>query len=405
MSNKATQKTFKAGEVIMRQGEKGESAYIIEAGRVEIVIERPGGKQQSMGTRGKGSMIGEMAIIDNAPRTATVKAVEDCTLLEITREDLSRRLKDADPVLRMTTQVILTRYRDTLARADISGENRSWPPAEAMELNYDGHDDAIERIKIANEFEAALENGTVSLHYQPIMHLGSGKVAGFEALMRWKHPDRGFVSPAIFIPIAEESGAILSASKWALAESCAALKRIEQRTGYDRDLFMSVNFSSSDFASEDFVDSVYTTISKSDVKPKQVHLEITERLLMDQPDNARDTLAMCRKAGMSIAIDDFGTGYSSLSYLHYFPIDTLKIDQTFVRAMRKDEASLELVKSIVALGKNMKMKTIAEGVEEKEDAQVLRDLSCDMAQGYYFAKPMAEIDVTNFVSNTDPAQF
>jgi diguanylate cyclase len=404
MATVDTKKSFKAGEIIMRQGEESGNAFIIEAGRVEILIERHG-RQQSFGTRGPGAMIGEMAIIDNASRTATIRALEDCTLLEITREDLSRRLKDADPVLRMTMQVIMTRYRDTLARADISGDNRNWPPAEALELNYASQADAVEKIKIANEFEQALKRKEISLFYQPIISLQDGRISGFEALMRWKHPERGFISPAIFIPIAEETGLILAASQWALAESCAALKRVEQRTGYDRSLFMSVNFSSSDFASEDFVNSVYTTISKSDVKPSQVHLEITERLLMSQPDNARDTLSMCRKAGMSIAIDDFGTGYSSLSYLHYFPIDTLKIDQSFVRDMHKNESSMELIKSIIALGKNMKMKIIAEGVEHKEEAQTLRKLGCDMAQGYYFAKPMPEIDVTNFVSNTGPAEF
>ena len=400
-----TNKSFKAGEIIMRQGDLGESAYIIEAGRVEILIEKGDGKTQSLGTRGAGTMIGEMAIMDNSPRTATIKAIEDCTLLEITQEDLSRRLKNADPVLRMTTQVIITRYRDMMTRADIVGENKTWPPIEALELNYAQQTDAVETIKIANEFKLALARKELLLHYQPIMNLNNGEVAGFEALMRWKHPDRGFISPAIFIPIAEESGMIIEASQWALKESCAALKRIEQRTGFDRELFMSVNFSSTDFASEDFVNSVYTTISQSDVKPKQVHLEITERLLMDQPDNARDTLAMCRKAGMSIAIDDFGTGYSSLSYLNYFPIDTLKIDRSFVLDMNKDAACLALVKSIIDLGKNMKMKVIAEGVEGKKEAAKLKELGCDMAQGYYFAKPMPEMEATNFISNTAPVEF
>jgi EAL domain-containing protein (putative c-di-GMP-specific phosphodiesterase class I) len=395
-----TTKNFKAGEIIMKQGDSGASAYIIEEGRVEILVERAGSEQQQVGTRGPGAMIGEMAIIDKAPRTATVKAIEDCKLLEISQEDFSRRLESADPVLQMTIQVILTRYRDTLARAEIRGESQNWPPPETLELNYAGQKDAVENIKMANDFKSALARKEVSLHYQPIMDLQSGEIAGFEALMRWNHPQRGFISPAVFIPIAEESGLIVAASQWALGESCTALKRIEQRTGYDRNLFMSVNFSSTDFASDDFVGSVYATISKSDVKPAQVHLEITERLLMDQPDNARETLEMCRKAGMSIAIDDFGTGYSSLSYLHYFPIDTLKIDQRFVRDMHKNEASLALIKSIIALGKNMKMKVIAEGVETKEEARELKALGCDMAQGYYFAKPMPELDVTKFVTDS-----
>ncbi|HRQ61049.1 MAG TPA: EAL domain-containing protein [Alphaproteobacteria bacterium] len=401
MSFTSEKKSIKAGDIIMRQGEPGHAAYIIESGRVEIVLEQADGKAQSVGTRGAGTIIGEMAIVDKAPRTATVRAIEDCELLEITADDFARRLAAADPVLKMTTQVILTRYRDMLARVDISRDSPNWPPPETVELDYAQNSDAVQNIKIANDFKEALAQDEISLHYQPIIRLQTGEVAGFEALMRWQHPEKGFISPGIFIPVIEESGLIVLASRWALREACLALKRVEGRSGA-KDLFMAVNFSSHDFASEDFVDGVYTTISESDVDPGQVHLEITERLLIHQPDNAKETLEMCRKAGMSIAIDDFGTGYSSLSYLHYFPIDTLKIDQSFVRDMTKNEASLELVKSIIALGKNMKMKVVAEGVEHKEEALLLRDLNCDLAQGYYFARPAPEKDVTELVKNWDP---
>lgn len=387
----------------MRQGDKGESAYIIEEGSVEIFIQREDGTEQTVGTRGPGSIIGEMAIIDNAPRTATVRAVQNCTLLEITQEDFSRRLKNADPVLRMTIQVILTRYRDTLTRAEIRRLTDSWPPAESIELGYTEHTDAVETIKIASDFKVALDKREITLHYQPIVNLKTGKVAGFEALMRWQHPQKGFISPAVFIPIIEENGLIVEASRWALHEACKTLKRIESQTGHNRELHMSVNFSSTDFSSDNFVNTIYNIISESDVDPKQIHLEITERLLMQQPDNAKDTLLMCRKAGMGIAIDDFGTGYSSLSYLHYFPIDTLKVDQSFIRTMRKDPGASELVRSIVGLGKNLKMHVIAEGIESKEEGKMLRDMGCDMAQGYFFAKPMPERELIQVLRDWKPA--
>ncbi len=405
MVSPETKKTFKAGEVIMSQGDQGESAYIIEDGTVEIIIEKSDGSEQSVGTRGPGTMIGEMAIVDNAPRTATVKAVRDCTLLEITKEDFSRRLEAADPVLRMTTQVILTRYRDMLTRADISNINNNWPPAETLELVYADETDAVETIKMANEFKTSLEKNEINLHYQPIVNFQSGKISGFEALMRWEHPVMGFVSPDIFIPVIEDSGLIVEASKWALREACNSLKRIESQTGHDRELHMSVNFSSTDFSSENFVETVYNIISESDVSPNQIHLEITERLLMQQPDNARETLLMCQKAGLGISIDDFGTGYSSLSYLHYFPIDTLKIDRSFIMNMHKDEGSMELVKSIIALGKNLKMAIVAEGVEEKEEAKLLRELGCDLAQGYFYAKPMAEKDLIQTMRDWETVEF
>ncbi len=392
-----SQKTFKAGDVIMRQGEHGECAYVIEEGQVEILIEKTNGLIHRVGTRGPGTVIGEMAIVDDEPRVATVKAVADCKLLEITRSDFNRRLKSADPVIQMIAQIILTRYRDMLTRAAIFREPGTFPTPEDLEREHVGQSNAVETIKIANEFRAAMDNGELSLHYQPIIDLQTGQIQGFEALMRWLHPEKGHISPGIFIPVAEDSGLIVDASRWALKEACKALKRIQGRTGYDRQLFMSVNFSSTDFAEENFLEQLYTTLSATDVEPELVHLEITERLLMTQPDNAKETLSMCRKAGMGISIDDFGTGYSSLSYLHYYPIDTLKIDQSFVRNMSKDDTARELVKSIISLGKNMNMHTIAEGVEDMSEANALRDMGCDAAQGYFFSRPMDEATITDVV--------
>lgn len=396
-----SQKTFNKGDIIMRQGEFGESAYIIEKGSVEISVKKLSGDSILVATRGVGAIIGEMSLMDNAPRTATVTAKEDCTLLEITKDDFTRRLDASDPVLRMTMQVILTRYRDTLIRADIRQEPAPLPAAESIELEYLGKTNAVDNIRISNEFIEALSKGEICLHYQPIINMQDGSVYGFEALMRWFHPERGFISPGIFIPIIEDSGLIVEASKWAFKESCNALKRIQGQTGYHNDLNMSVNFSSTDFSSDDFLENIYNTISETDVQAKNIHLEITERLLMSQPAQAKETLDMCRKAGMGISIDDFGTGYSSLSYLHAFPINTLKIDQSFIRDMHENENSQSLVKSIISLGKNLDMAIVAEGVEQIEEGKLLKEMGCDYAQGYYFAKPMSEEDVIKCVSNWD----
>ena len=391
---------FNVGDVIMRQGTLGKSAYIIEEGQVEITIEKPDGDSIVVGTRGTGSIIGEMSLVDHAPRTATVIATEKCKLLEITEEDFSRRLENADPILRMTIQVILTRYRDTLTRADIQKDNQLHR-AESIEKEYLEQTDAIDTIRIANEFKEALSDGKITLHYQPIIDIKTGEIKGFESLMRWFHPERGFVSPEVFIPIIENNGQIAEASKWGFREACSALKRIQEQTNYHNKLSMSINFSSSDFSSDDFIDTLYDTISETDVSAEQIHLEITERVLISQPKQAKETLDLCRKAGMGISIDDFGTGYSSLSYLHSYPIDTLKVDRSFIRDMHANDGSLELVRSIIALGKNLKMAIVAEGVEEKEDAVLLKSMGCDFAQGYYFAKPMSEEEVIEVVSHWD----
>jgi EAL domain-containing protein (putative c-di-GMP-specific phosphodiesterase class I)/CRP-like cAMP-binding protein len=387
---------FKAGETIMRQGEPGNSAYIIESGRVEILFEKPDGRMQCVGTRGSDTMIGEMALVDDAPRTATVRAIEDCTLLEISKEDFSRRLRQADPVLRMTAQVILNRYRDMLERAELTGPEPAIP-AEAREVSNAERKQVVECVRLTNEFKDALNAGELDLYYQPIYSLRSGEIQGFEALMRWQHPVRGAISPALFIPVAENSGLIVQASAWVLREACAALRRIEAATGR-KGLFMSVNLSSVDFIAPGIVNRVYESLVRSGIDPGQLHLEITERLLMDQPERARAILEEFHAIGVQIAIDDFGTGYSSLSYLHSFPIDILKIDRSFVMAMRKDARSLELVRSIISLGRNLGIKVIAEGVELREEVAALANLACDEAQGYYFAKPLAESHMAGLVA-------
>ncbi len=403
MQSRESQKTYKAGEIVLRQGDVGDCAYIIEEGEVQILIERADGKSVQVGTRGPGTIVGEMAIVDNAPRVATVVATKDCKMLEITRDDFAQRLKTTDPVIHMIARVILTRYRDTLTRAEILRESHQNPPPEAMERTFAENTDVVESVKIANQFKEALDAGDLMLHYQPIIDLSTGKVAGFEALMRWIHKEQGFISPGVFIPIAEKSGLIVEASKWALTEACAALKRISAATGNDK-LYMSVNFSSHDFAESDFVSNVMHTASAAGLEPSRIKLEITERLLIQQPDNAKAALQSCRDKGIGISIDDFGTGYSSLNYLYYFPIDTLKIDQSFIRVMTKEDRSLELVKSIIGLGRNMGMVIVAEGVESLEEARILQSMGCESAQGYYFAKPMAEKDIVQKLGDWKPQQ-
>jgi len=397
-------KSFKPGDIIMRQGEVGQKAYIVESGKVEVVIASHSGEERIIGTRGPSAMIGEMSLIDNAPRTATIRAIEECKVLEITKDDFTRRLNDADPVIRMAMQVIMTRYRDTLDRIEARAEDNELSGVETLELIYAEEADAIEQIRMANEFKEALDrdNDEITLFYQPVVNLHTGEISGFEALMRWFHPEKGFISPAIFIPVIEETGQIIDASKWAFKKACRALKHIQESTRYHKELHMSVNFSSKDFSAPDFVNNIYDTLSETDVKAEQIHLEITERLLIGQPEKAKETLNMCRRAGMGIAIDDFGTGYSSLNYLHAYPINTLKIDQSFVRDMEHDKGLLELVRSIITLSQNLEMDIIAEGVETLQEAQILKEMGCKHVQGFYFAKPAAEKDIVDLVRNWQP---
>jgi EAL domain-containing protein (putative c-di-GMP-specific phosphodiesterase class I) len=167
---------------------------------------------------------------------------------------------------------------------------------------------------------------------------------------------------------------------------------------------MSVNFSSHDFAESDFVSHVSNTVDRTGVEPAQIRLEITERALIQQPAKAKQALDECRSRGMGVAIDDFGTGYSSLRYLHYYPIETLKVDQSFTRVMQTEARSFELVRSIIALGKNLNMTVVTEGVETSEEARLLRAMGCDTAQGYYFAKPMTEDAIIEMLGRWNPTR-
>jgi EAL domain-containing protein (putative c-di-GMP-specific phosphodiesterase class I) len=264
---------------------------------------------------------------------------------------------------------------------------------EQQEKAASGADEVVKSVRMVNEIKEALENGHIHLFYQPINDIKDGHVLGFEALMRWIHPERGIISPNEFIPIAEESGLIVEMSKFALHRACEDLGIIEKELGMTGLLYMSVNFTGKDLTAENFTNYVHDVLEKTNTTPKNVQIEITERMLMENPRAATQTLEALRDAGLKIAIDDFGTGYSSLSYLHYFPIDCLKIDRSFVSQMLENEGSMRLVQSIVSLAKNLDMTVTAEGIEEQAELDALRKLDCEYGQGYFYAKPISRDDI------------
>ncbi|MGC2620341.1 MAG: cyclic nucleotide-binding domain-containing protein, partial [Acidobacteriaceae bacterium] len=269
-----TKRQFKKGDVLIREGESGDCAYVIETGNVEILVMRDGQSIQ-IGTRGPGSLIGEMAMIDDKPRTATVRAVDDCEVQEISREDFARRIEAADPVLKMVMRVITTRYRDMIGRTGTIQFVPSTHAAETAENADASHDVAVSAIKIQNELKLALERGELMLFYQPIIDVQNMKIAGFEALMRWKHPAKGMISPGVFIPVAEESGLILGLSRLALDLSCDAAKTLQAAASPAllgaEPLFVGVNFSVKDFVEGDLFNHLKKTIAEKQIDPIQLH--------------------------------------------------------------------------------------------------------------------------------------
>ncbi len=253
--------------------------------------------------------------------------------------------------------------------------------------------------ELAKEFQQAMLDRQLSLNYQPIVNMKNGLVCGFETLMRWYHPTRGAISPGIFIPVAEQSGLIVEASKWALKEAIHALKRLESHVGHNENIYMSVNFSPNDLAEESFLDEMYNVISASDVRPIQIQLEITGDLLRAQPENASTTLSICRKTGLKIAIDDYGLGNPAdfFRYMDDFPISAVKIDHLVIRDLLKVPAAHKLVGEIIAAAKERNLEVIAEGIEHKEEAKLLLEMGCNFGQGYYFTKPLPERELTSLL--------
>jgi predicted signal transduction protein with EAL and GGDEF domain len=267
----ATKKRFCQGEVLIREGERGECAYIIESGNVEILLQRDGQLIQ-ISTRGAGSLIGEMAMIDDRPRTATVRALDDCTLMEITRDDFAHRVESADPVVKMVMRTVAARYRDMIGRTDaIRFVSSATTTAEAAEKSDASHETALSAIRLHGELRRAVDQGELLLFYQPIIDVQNMKIAGFEALMRWQHPVNGMISPGVFIPVAEESGLITELSHLALDHACDAAIKLQAAASAEltgpATLFVGVNFSVKDFAGANLFDFVKTTIEEKKIDP------------------------------------------------------------------------------------------------------------------------------------------
>ena len=246
---------------------------------------------------------------------------------------------------------------------------------------------AVERQSIEASLRRALERQEFVLHYQPKINLLSGMIVGIEALVRWQHPQRGLLEPAQFVPIAEDSGLILPIGRWVLREAC-----LQARAWQDAGLppiTVAVNTSALEFRAKDFLENVRVTLEESRLEPRYLELELTESVLMRDAEATGSVLHALADLGIKLAVDDFGTGYSSLSYLRQFPIDTLKIDRSFVSRMSHNLDDAAIVSAVISMAKALRLRVIAEGVETAEQLAFLLAKHCDEGQGYFFGRPMA----------------
>ncbi|MCC6680195.1 MAG: EAL domain-containing protein [Phycisphaeraceae bacterium] len=254
------------------------------------------------------------------------------------------------------------------------------------------HAQAVERLAIERELRRAIELKQLHLVYQPIVQLIDERIVGFEALIRWHHPQRGDVPPAQFVPVAEEMGLIVPIGRFVLQQAIGQMKLWQQCFPADPPLSIAVNLSSHQIRQGDLVDHIMQFLHESDLSPASLHLEITESALLENDQHTIETLAELKRRGISLHLDDFGTGYSSLSYLHQFPIDVVKIDRTFIRELDETPDRNSLVASIVAMAHNMGLRVVAEGIETATQLARLKSMSCQLGQGYYLARPLSVND-------------
>lgn len=393
---KITQGKIQPGEEVFHQGDKRDYAYLLADGEIEI-LHHINGEEIVKDVLGPGELFGEMALMEDGPRTATARAKTKATLFVIPKGIIHDRLELLDPVVGSLFALLIDRYRHA----------RLWEKPRLQRVIGDRHEmdvdskliaqlklfqeRAIDELNTEDRISQAITNQEFLAHLQPIVSLHDQSITGFETLIRWNDPTKGLVSPDQFIPVAERTNLVQHLDRMMLNNASDLLPALSELIG--EKIFISVNFSGASFIDEDVVANVREALDTHNIDAENIKLEITESALIDDPDNARKTLSKLKDLGVTIALDDFGTGYSSLSYLHRFPIDSIKIDKSFIQDMHNDAKSKEVVQAIVNMAEIFDLDVIAEGIEDVSDIPVLIHMGCEMGQGYAFGKPLDPAEI------------
>jgi len=394
-----TRETFDSQATIFRAGDPGDSAYLIESGQVEVLLE-VGGEVRRVDVMGPGSLFGEIALLDRLPRSGTIRTLEPTALMRIDRSFVDELLHQSDPLIQYLMQLLLERIRrergyKRAAENLSSSTSAPGPSARAVYLQPAPgtdlpalHTAMLRTLALSRDLSDAIDGQQLELHYQPIMHLGTGCLAGYEALVRWRHPQQGMVRPDEFIPLAERTGMIHRIGKWVLQQALADWPQLRPLCNAEGTPFVSVNFSAPEFAVDGTAGSVLARLAEAGMPAEELRVELTETTVIGQLVPVTAVTQTLREAGVGIALDDFGTGYAGLSYLQDLPFSCLKIDRAFVSQMLTTDRSKHIVRLALELSRWMGMTTVAEGIEDEACAIALREAGCTYGQGYHFAKPM-----------------
>jgi len=390
MFDELDREIFAAGEQIFKVGDAGDGAYLIERGVVEVFI-MDQGAERLVSTMGKDEMFGEIALIDHQPRTATVRAAERTVLIPVKRKLVEGLLEKSDPILCHLLMVILERFRSKQSGSAKSAPCTEISPEQSTQRsNLKG--EATQKLSLAHGISRALAREEFELYYQPICNLADGKIAGFEALIRWHHPTDGVIPPMDFLWLAEQTGLIHELGLWTLECACRDWSTLRQYSDC-RLPFVSVNLSPNQLTCESLVDDVKAIIARHNMLPAELKLELTETVMVEYPEVALRILDRLVELGSSLALDDYGTGHSGLNHLQRYPIGTLKIDRAFIEPMIGSAHSMHIVRSSIDLAHSLGMNVVAEGVETEAMRDKLLELGCDFGQGWHFGKPAALKDL------------
>jgi EAL domain-containing protein (putative c-di-GMP-specific phosphodiesterase class I) len=374
------------GEILYRQGDPSDCAWLVERGAIELSSEQ-GRRTIHHGVLGPGELIGELGMLDGQPRSATATARGDTQLLAIEHDQFLERLDSGDPIVRTLVLSLLRRTRAILAALPAEVQ---LPPED---LATESHEEraGLDKIRLEARLRDALDNRTLEVRYQPIHDIAEGAVRGYEALVRWQLPDRGAVSPAEFIKLAEETSLIVPVGEYVLDRVIEVLVALRE-AGVSPLPSIAVNLSARQLVEPGMARQIVARAERAQLPPGALKLEVTESRMLDYaPVSA--VMQHCRAHGIPFALDDFGTGYSNLTHLHKLDFEFVKVDQAFARHMFDSERAMAIVKAIIAMAHGIGASVVCEGVETIEQLQALRALGVRYAQGYLIgqAQPAAAV--------------
>ncbi len=375
-----------AQSLVFRAGDAGDAAYVIESGSVEVLA-GPSDALRRVAVLAQGAMFGEVALLDRQSRTATVRTLEPTTLVRIDRAHVEELLSRSDPVIQYLLRLLLERYRSSSLAAPATGITASATLAPDG-LQQDLHAAAVRSLSLAHDLTDALDSDQLTLYYQPLVSLQDGHWVGYEALMRWRHPTLGLVSPDEFIGLAERTGIIRRIGQWGLRRAAQDWPTLRAAHRGDAPPFVSVNLSAPEMCTPGIVDQIHACMQQHNMPMTALRIELTETTVVNNLQAVTDSINRLREWGAGVALDDFGTGYAGLDYLQNMAFSSIKIDRAFVQHMHTSSRSFYIIQSALELSRKLGISSVAEGIEDKATAQALATLGCHIGQGYHFSRPL-----------------